>query len=251
MVSRNAILKLMPYFITSWMVGWLNGWMETEKRSKKKLSIYPTINKLSNLKAAYTLIELMIVVSLIGLAIGLITVSYLTFERRQRVRNAALELKDNIKYAQNKALSGDKGFGGEVQDFCSESEVLAGWYVRILSGAETYSIAGDCVNPAAATKPERKFGEKIYKLPKDVSIVGLNAGDEATILFRPLSEKATFHVLGELGAVDFLDDGGALQPELPLTPNKVIVELKGPSPYRYQVTVLPTGQVSENKIVVQ
>src|SRR3990172_8959668 len=94
-------------------------------------------------RPAYTLIELMIVVALIGLAVGLITTSYLGFERRQRIKNTALEIKNNIRLAQNNAHSGNKGFGPGKCD-TDKGEILVGWYAGLDKDLETYFVAGDC-----------------------------------------------------------------------------------------------------------
>lgn len=186
---------------------------------------------------AYTLIELMIVVTLIGLAVGLITTSYLGFERRQRVKNTALEIKNNIRLAQNSAHSGDKGFGPTKCD-TEKREILVGWYVRLDKDLQTYSVSGYCKDESGV---ERKFGEQTFRLPQDVSISEIDAGNQVNVLYRPLSENATFH-----SSSDFLDNNGKLQNLI--SAGQVTIDLAGPTPYKYQLIILPTGEINEKQL---
>src|SRR3990167_10709224 len=70
--------------------------------------------KLINVRLpGFTLIELLIVISIFGLTASLITASYLTFERNQRLKAAAQKIKTDVRFTQNKALTGDKGLGSD------------------------------------------------------------------------------------------------------------------------------------------
>src|SRR3989344_5284442 len=82
----------------------------------------------------FTIIELLIVMSLLGIATTLVSAAYLSFEKRERVKSAALDLKSNLRLAQNKALSGDKGISG-TSEICGTSSTLVGWFVRIDTGS--------------------------------------------------------------------------------------------------------------------
>ena len=188
-------------------------------------------------REGYTLIELMIVVTLIGLAVGLITTSYLGFERRQRVKNTALAIKNNIRLAQNNAHSGNKGFGPTKCD-TQKKEILVGWYVHLDKDLQTYLISGYCKDQSGI---ERKFCEQTYRLPQDVSISAVDAGNQVNVLYRPLSENATFH-----SSSDFLDNNGKLQNLI--SAGQVTIDLAGPTPYKYQVVILPTGEVNEKQL---
>ncbi|OGE08916.1 hypothetical protein A3A60_01005 [Candidatus Curtissbacteria bacterium RIFCSPLOWO2_01_FULL_42_26] len=189
------------------------------------------------IEKAYTLIELMIVVTVIGLAVGLITTSYLGFERRQRVKNTALEIKNNIRLAQNNAHSGNKGFGPDKCD-TEKEEILVGWYASFNKDLQTYSVSGDCKDKSGA---EREFGRQRFRLPQDVSISAIDAGNQVNVLYRPLTENATFH-----STTDFLDNTGKLQNLI--SAGQVTIDLAGPTPYKYQVIILPTGEVNEKQL---
>ena len=69
-----------------------------------------TINRKSK---GFTLIELLVVITLFAITSTLITASYLTFEKNQRIKSAAQTLKNDLRFAQNKALAGDKGANRE------------------------------------------------------------------------------------------------------------------------------------------
>src|SRR3989344_102032 len=189
------------------------------------------------IKDGYTLIELMIVVTVIGLAVGLITTSYLGFERRQRVKNTALEIKNNIRLAQNNAHSGNKGLGSGKCDTDKE-EILVGWYASFDKDLQTYFVEGVCKDQSGA---EHEFGKQIFRLPQDVSISAVDAGNQVNVLYRPLTENATFH-----SSTDFLDNNGKLQNLI--SAGQVTIDLAGPTPYKYQVIILPTGEVNEKQL---
>jgi len=59
-------------------------------------------------RRGYTLIELIVTMGIILVVIGLIVVNYNNFNDNQRVRQAASDVKSNLRYAQTKALSAEK-----------------------------------------------------------------------------------------------------------------------------------------------
>ena len=196
-------------------------------------------------KSGFTLIELLIVISLMGLAGSLVTTYYLTFERGQRLKNAALTLKSDIRYVQNKALSGDKGVPGAGG--CVSPSILGGWYLEFSTGSNTsYRYAGDCLSGAA----EADFNSKPVNLPDGIRITRLNYGSdrsEVNILFRPLAQGVEF--FGIMGSVDFIDNTNPEILNSPITSsNDLIIELTSSGMARYQVIVKPSGEVNEKKI---
>src|SRR3990167_9314326 len=93
--------------------------------------------------SGFTLIELLIVITVFALTASLITASYLTFERNQRLKAAAAKIKTDIRFTQNEALSGNKGISG----VCDSPSILVGYYITIsaVDGNNAgYSISGDC-----------------------------------------------------------------------------------------------------------
>src|SRR3990167_4586294 len=106
----------------------------------------------------------MIVITVFGIAVSVITASFLTFERNQRLKSAASTLKNDIRFVQSKALSGDKGSAAE----CTAASTLVGWYVRVFEKAvdddnPDYEISGDCLTPTG----EANFNLKEVNFPKE------------------------------------------------------------------------------------
>ncbi|MBI3282986.1 hypothetical protein HYZ70_02820 [Candidatus Curtissbacteria bacterium] len=194
----------------------------------------------------------MVVVSLFGIAASLVTASYLTFERNQRLRSAALSLKNDLRLVQNKATSGDKGPGGD----CPALSILGGWYLYTNSTAgvnTSYKFGGDCVTLAAETV----FLEKTVNLPPDTKInrIFYTAGDlnqPTAIFFRPLKSGVSFHN-GVFAPPDFFEaDGVTLRnkfPEAQLPPTSwVTIEIANAAASRfYWVRIETTGEINEIK----
>lgn len=219
------------------------------------------VMRLPKFLPGFTIIELLIVVSLFGLAASLVTASYLTFERNQRVKNGALSLKSNLRLTQNKALSGDKSYFGDPQLFCGTTSVLIGWYISVSTAAgsnNSYTLAGSC-QPGTIPGNDAAFNLRTISLPKGVTISGIRCGSgdfttsPAYVLFRPLSYNASFHKDSLVGAGNrppFLTSSGAYAEQWcsALSPTDVVtIELTGPSNGRYDVEVKPSGEVNEKK----
>jgi len=150
--------------------------------------------------SGFTLIELLIVITVFAITTSLITASYLTFERNQRLKAAAQKIKTDIRFTQNEALSGNKGTGG----ICDSPSFLVGWYLKISSenGENTsYTIFGDCrvqtgSDPCPSGGTETSFNPKVIVFPSGVKITNLTYGIQtptsANILFQPLVHNTTF-----------------------------------------------------------
>lgn len=196
-------------------------------------------------KLGFSLIELMVVVTLFGLAASVLTAGYLGFEKNQKLRNAAAGLKSDIRLIQNKALSGDKGVG---VGGCQATATLAGWYLKIQVNVTSYKLAGDCLS---ASNAESQFSPKTVQLPKGTSVeaisYGISSHGEAYVLFRPLSPTATFHAMST--EPDFLNNSGILYNPLSGGGNELKVTLKSSQGAdRYQVTIKPSGEIAESKL---
>src|SRR4030042_3903407 len=83
----------------------------------------------------FTLIELLVVFSVIAILFTIGFASYQSFNRKQIVVQAAKELKENLRLAQNKASVGEKPTG------CTGT--LNGWQVAF-SGDSSYQIQAVC-----------------------------------------------------------------------------------------------------------
>ena len=197
-------------------------------------------------KCGFTLVELLVVITIFVLASTLVLAGYLTFERNQRLKNAASQLKGDIRFTQNKALTGDKLDVG----VCGGTTVLAGWYVRFqMSSSSSYTINGDYLCGAVETI----FGSRTFVFPKGVTLSNITYGTnttatEANIFFRPLSEVVSFH--SAMPSPDFLDDStGNLRALLSGGGSELVIELVAEQVSgRYQVRIRPTGEVYEQFI---
>ena len=216
----NGILKLMP---------------SLSRTVNCQLS---TVN--CKVKHGFTLIELLVVITLFGITSSLITASYTTFEKNQRIKNAAQTLKNDLRLVQNKALAGDKGANSE----CSIGDTLAGWYVTFdTAQTSTYTYAMVC----NIGGNESRFIPKTVTYPSGVTLnnavpnTGIKIGGSprngiVTILFKPL---ATDVALYSNSAPPFTT---------PITfTGNLEIELKGGQTSNLStVTVRTTGEVSGN-----
>lgn len=166
----------------------------------------------------------MVVVSLFGISASLITASYLSFERNQRIKSAANNFKNDLRLIQNSAISGNHGasdgtfiLGGSNNTYCpvDSTHTLGGWYLNMLQGSTTYTIGGDCITGLIGFA-ETKFAQKTFSLSKDTQIRKIsysgNTGvtEPVAIFYRPLTKDVSYHfsstVIGISPNLDFLDD---------------------------------------------
>lgn len=151
-------------------------------------------------KNGLTLIELLVTITIIGVLTGFGLASYNSFNKRQVVKGAALNFKNDLRQAQNKALAGEK-------DCLSGS--LDGWYVAFT--ANNYSFYGHCGGTGGSN-----FNQTTVNLPDSVSFSpvpsspilfkvlgqGVNAGQTICLVGFNQKYKISVTVSGEI------QDGG-------------------------------------------
>ena len=249
----NGILKLMPsrsrilykVFCIKEFIG--------------KNTRYLILNTRYRKSFGFTLIELLVVITLFGIVSTLITASYTTFERNQRIRNATQTLKNDLRLVQNKALAGDKGVsnvsGGDCTDFAKccpnsyetspgvfDTFSLVGWYVTLNTAqTSTYTYKGVCKNNRNGN--ETTFNPKTVTYPSGVALntdgikIGGNPqGGIVNILFKPLVTDVALY-----------DDPDGVPPfTSPKTfSGDLVIELKGSQTSNLStVTVRTTGEIS-------
>ncbi len=243
----DAILKEMALIV--------HGLRFTVHRSKKTVNCQLLTVNCRQRRQGFGLIEFLIVIAIFGLSVSLITASFLTFERNQRVKNAARQLKSDLRLAQNKASSGDKGIGTGLLCLSTVTpETLVGWYVNMTAGSSSYTIAGDCLKSTGETS----FGSKTINLPRGVKLrastdnpAGITNGiytpSSANILFQPLTNKTTFLSLAPPFYGNYAQGIFKAGAVLDLTNNLVITLIGEQSGVTYQVTITPSGEINENK----
>jgi prepilin-type N-terminal cleavage/methylation domain-containing protein len=102
----------------------------------------PILKKTSGFKSAFTLVELMIVLSVTATLSAIGIAGYIDFNRSQLVSQTAKKIVQDLRLAQSLALNIQK------PDVCGKLES----YTFSLS-AGTYSISADCFTPAYNKNP--------------------------------------------------------------------------------------------------
>ncbi len=117
----------------------------------------------------FTLLEVIVAVSIALVITGFVIANYNNYNDRQQLRQAALTLKNNLRFAQNKSASGEKPKN-------SPCEQLIGW--RVTFAAASYSMQAHCTDGLAQGDGD----VTTFSLPNDVS-------------FSPVPQPITFRVL--------------------------------------------------------
>lgn len=120
----------------------------------------------------FSLLELLIVIAVVGLLAAGVGVSLVNYQRTAALDSAAKEIVGNLRFAQNKAITGEDGNGDGASDK---------WGVRFANGTnDTYRIFygnSYTVNNAK---------EEIY-LPSSVSFSAPQEGNNLDVIFTKTS----------------------------------------------------------------
>jgi len=87
----------------------------------------------------YTLIEILVVLTVIGILFGAGFVGYRDFSRRQALAGAVKLVNGDLRMAQQNALSGNKPTGAA----CGGTQTLSGYYFRVVSTTR-YQVQAFC-----------------------------------------------------------------------------------------------------------
>jgi prepilin-type N-terminal cleavage/methylation domain-containing protein len=202
----------------------------------------------------YSLIELLVVIAIFGITISLVTAAYLTFERNQRFKNAALQLKNDVRYAQNQALSGVMGADSGAICPKDATHVLGGWYVTLsLTSPTTYKLSGLCLTIDATSgdiTSQTVFGTKNLNFPKGINVSGISSGTDTSIFFQPLSQNAIFTTStpGNSTPSTFFNADGTWRANSVSAPLTISLNSSSAALGTYNVVVQSTGEVNENKL---
>lgn len=176
----------------------------------------------------FTLIELLIVIAVISILATIGVPVFTTFNKNQTLKNAASELKSNLRFAQNKAVSGDKSG-------CSGT--LVGWYATFTStgaNATSYNLTSRC----KISGTESDGQSKTYSLPSSgIYIKSLTAPAPIYVLFGAVATGNSFHT-----GLPFFDAAGNRQFEISANPLEIVLT-NGNNDYR--VCLNTAGKIYE------
>lgn len=117
----------------------------------------------------FTLIEILVAITVIGILSGVGIASYQNYNRRQILSQTAQDLANTLRFAQDKALSGEKdcasaycGGGDGACDGINDKN-LRGWYVVI--SQNQYEIYGYCGDIKFSSKTTDLSARKITLSP--------------------------------------------------------------------------------------
>ena len=221
-------------------------------RLKKSIDCQLSVVSCCQRRRGFTIIELLVVISLLGITTTLVSAAYLSFERRERVKTAALDLKSNLRFAQNKALTGDKGIPGSGEE-CAYGNTLVGWFVRLDTTGSSYEIVGTCQSSPGA---ETEFFRNTVRLPKGVSLTQISYAGASqpnlslsgvNILFRPIDRgvysfypSPTPPFINADGNLNGLIEPVSSQESVRLTLNGFDTT--------YEVNIFTSGEINEKKL---
>lgn len=198
----------------------------------------------SRLASGFSFIELLVVIAILGLLLSLTYASFSNFQKSTKLTNAALQLKSDLRFVQNKALAGDKS-SAKCSVLTTPRPILIGWYMTITDESTTYTFNSDCLNNLGNEDPDSPV-VKTLELPKGITVkeVGSSGVPGAQILFRPLVNSASIH---STSSPPFLNAGGGLINQISVgLPFEIT--LSSESGDSYKVTIQPSGEISEKKL---
>lgn len=179
----------------------------------------------------YTLIELMVVFSLIGLFSVLTIPSYIRFNRTQEVKQAALLLKSKIRDAQNRSFSGEKS------SICTESNILSGFYTELSLNSSSFVTGGTC-GPLDFNTNTVSFSSTH---PLVLGFYDLSSGSCSVLSLSGNSLRIKFRAVGR--GVDFYD----WTTQLPISISKLGIKVANTDGNTNYLSVSRTGDIYESK----
>lgn len=123
----------------------------------------------------YTLIEILVALTIIGLLFGVGYVNFRDFSRREAIAGAGKLLQGDLRLAQQLALTGQK----PSDSSCNDPNILSGYDFTFVSNSE-YTIKADCSGGTVSTVT------KDVTLPSDISLSALPSPNP--ILFKIIGQ---------------------------------------------------------------
>lgn len=147
---------------------------------KKSQICYSTLRGLTSIRrsgAGYTLIEILITLTIIVTIMSISLAGYSRLDRRQKLIKDGENLKTALRDTQSRAFNGEVDCSEGICD-CSldSSQVLLGWYADFTDN----KIYGLC-------RQDISFGEKLFGLSPDITLttdIALDSSNKKRIFFR-------------------------------------------------------------------
>lgn len=130
----------------------------------------------SSASSAYTLIEILIVLVIIGLFTSIGYANFRGYARRQQSINIARQVEADLRYAQELSLSGQKPAG-----FCNNKGDQLDAIVFNVNGESSYQIYAHCILESGGEDTSSSF--KNISLPESIK-------------FQPVSLNIMFYTIG-------------------------------------------------------
>lgn len=160
-------------------------------------------------ESGYSFIELIVVIGILMIVVGGSIASYASFQDKEKVKQAALTLKSNLRLAQSKAVSGEKPVLPNATPSADCKKLMG--YVLQFSGT-FYSIQAQCTH-SDGTQGNAGF-ETTIPVPSGVTVVP----SAALIQFYPLDQGVS---------------------------DELVVSISSHS-HAYQITVTKSGKIDDN-----
>ena len=142
------------------------------------------------MKQGYSLLEVLVAVTIIGILTGSSLVGYNRFQGRQGLKSAGEQLVSDLRLTQAKALSGEKATG-----WCQgANESLTGWRL-VFTSSTVYDIRGVCSSAATTTFKSITLPNSVTKSgggsSVDFAAVNGTTSDNGFVLSRQLGTSVS------------------------------------------------------------
>ncbi len=204
--EHNAGLSFSTKSFLPWRLIYYEAFVEEKAARHREKNLKYNGNAVRELKkriflsksgAGYTLIEILVGLTIVGLLFGFGFVSFRDFSRRQSLAGSAKRIQGDLRLAQESALSGKK-----PDDFnCNPPNVLSSYSFKVY-GASNYKIEANCTAGAVVIKNVDLAADISISTPSPNPIMfkvlgeGTNipAGGSATLTLTQEGTNKTFDI---------------------------------------------------------
>lgn len=140
----------------------------------------------SKVPNGFTFIELLVVVVIIMVISGGVIVNYNSYNDSQKVQQATLTLKNNLRFAQSRATNGEKPDSG-----CSQ---LLGY--RVTFTTNTYATQAQCTEGlvGVGTSVTLGSGLTVFPIPSPILFRVLSRGIDTDVTIKIVGSLRTYQV---------------------------------------------------------